>query len=130
MTVKKTTPTTRKPRRKTVKADAKPELPEHEEQPAEIASENEASEAQDVPPLPDVEPPVKGWDKDLEVEGVWVRSVGPRFRRAGYSFTQAGNGIALHALSEQDLAQLEAEPALVVERVTFTEVPFTRPEAE
>ncbi|WP_420553980.1 HI1506-related protein [Neptuniibacter marinus] len=126
MTVKKTSPTVRKPRRKTVKADAKPELPEHEEQPAEIASENEASKAQDVPSLPDVE----GWDKDLEVEGVWVRSVGPRFRRAGYSFTQAGNGIALHALSEQDLEQLEAEPALVVERVTFTEVPFTRPEAK
>lgn len=69
-------------------------------------------------------------NQEMEIEGVWVKSIPASFRRAGYRFTREGIGIALHALDEGQLEQLENEPDLIVERVTFKDVPFTKPETE
>ncbi|WP_420598635.1 hypothetical protein [Neptuniibacter sp.] len=67
---------------------------------------------------------------EIEIDGVWVTSKPKSFRRAGHRFTQEGLGIALHALQEGELEMLESEPNLVVERVTFTDVPLTKPKAD
>lgn len=62
------------------------------------------------------------------IEGVWVRSVTQSFRRAGFAFNRLGCGIALDALEDEQLAALEGEPNLVVERVTFEDESLTKPE--
>lgn len=57
------------------------------------------------------------------VEGLWIRSVPPSIRRAGYRFTREGVGFsaeALHSLfSPEQGRQLMDDPDLVVEECTF-----------
>ncbi|WP_438454698.1 hypothetical protein [Vreelandella venusta] len=56
-----------------------------------------------------------------ETPGVFVRTkrrIKSR-RRAGYRFNREGTGIALELLSEEQLKQLRADPALEVEDCTF-----------
>lgn len=48
-------------------------------------------------------------------------------RRAGFRFGREGMGIALEALSAEEVAALKADPALEVEECTF---PLTDDEAE
>ncbi|SIQ30854.1 hypothetical protein [Marinobacterium stanieri] len=59
-------------------------------------------------------------DRD-EIEGIWVRSVKPSFRRCGVRFTREGFGIALDVLEDGQLEILEKDPNLVVERMTFSD---------
>lgn len=55
------------------------------------------------------------------VDGLWIKSVSPRGRRrAGLHFTQDATGVALCALSDDDIAAIKADPMLVVEEMTFT----------
>lgn len=61
------------------------------------------------------------------IEGIWVRSVTPSFRRAGIGFNRAGFGIALTALTDEQLEAIENEPRLVVERVTFEDESLSKP---
>lgn len=60
-------------------------------------------------------------DDDGEVEGLWITAVPEQgFRRCGFRFTREGLGIALSALTEQQIEQLEREPNLKVERGMFS----------
>lgn len=66
-----------------------------------------------------------------EIHGVYVRTK-RRFksrRRAGFRFTREGYGIALSALSDRQLEQLHADPALEVEECTFPAQPDSEAEA-
>lgn len=55
-----------------------------------------------------------------EIPALFVRAVPEQgFRRCGIGFTREGIGIALDALSEEQIAALRAEPNLVVEETTF-----------
>lgn len=59
-------------------------------------------------------------DDDGDVEGLWVTAVPEQgFRRCGFRFTREGVGIALSALTEAQIEQLENEPNLKVERGIF-----------
>ncbi|MDH5185170.1 MAG: HI1506-related protein [Gammaproteobacteria bacterium] len=62
--------------------------------------------------------------KTKEVDGVFVKCIRGKgsFRRAGFKFDETGFGIALDALSEEQLQALNDEPMLVVEecKVTIT----------
>lgn len=62
-------------------------------------------------------------DQGEDIDGIWVRTVPGvrRFRRAGMAFNEAGTGIALEAITDEQLAALEAEPNLIVERNAFTD---------
>ena len=63
---------------------------------------------------------IKGLD-DGEVEGLWVTATSEHgMRRCGFRFTREGLGIALSALTEEQIEQLEAEPGLTVERGSFS----------
>lgn len=56
-----------------------------------------------------------------EMPGVFVRTkrrIKSR-RRVGFRFNREGTGIALELLSEEQLKQLRADPALEVEDITF-----------
>lgn len=53
------------------------------------------------------------------VEGIFVRSFPPTFRRAGFAFTSEGMGIALDAISAEQLQALQDEPMLSVEFCDF-----------
>ncbi|HHK4319765.1 TPA: hypothetical protein ACQT2M_006866, partial [Pseudomonas aeruginosa] len=44
-----------------------------------------------------------GDEAQQSVEGIFVRSYPPTFRRAGFAFTSEGIGIALSALTEAQL---------------------------
>ncbi|GEK71594.1 MULTISPECIES: hypothetical protein [Halomonas] len=66
-----------------------------------------------------------------EIPAVFVRTrkrYGSR-RRAGFRFTQEGLGIALSALSDEQLEALHADPALEVEECTFPAEEDGEPEA-
>jgi len=56
-----------------------------------------------------------------EVSGLYVRTLPglKSFRRAGYGFNEQGMGFADGVLSDELVEQLEEEPNLIVERVTF-----------
>ncbi|MDH5786404.1 MAG: HI1506-related protein [Chromatiales bacterium] len=55
-----------------------------------------------------------------EIEGIFVTPKRKHsFRRAGFEFPAEGMGIALDALSKEQLKAIEEEPMLSVERVTF-----------
>lgn len=59
--------------------------------------------------------------QETETEALSVRTkarAGSR-RRAGYVFTPEPYGIALNALTEEQIAAIESDPLLVVERTTF-----------
>ena len=56
-----------------------------------------------------------------EVEGLWVVAIPEHgFRRLGYRFTREGFGIALAALTAEQIEILENEPNLKVERGVFS----------
>ncbi|MDT4839224.1 hypothetical protein FQZ97_730090 [compost metagenome] len=54
------------------------------------------------------------------LEGIFVRSLSPTFRRAGFEFTREGFGLLLADLSEAQLKAIEAEPLLSVQ---YCEIP-------
>lgn len=54
--------------------------------------------------------------EDDGVDALWIRSVPPSFRRAGFRFTREGLGIALDVLTADQVRALEREPNLVVKR--------------
>ncbi|MCP8465196.1 hypothetical protein NK553_14685 [Pseudomonas sp. ZM23] len=60
-------------------------------------------------------------DKDLPsaIEGIYVRSFPPTFRRAGFAFTSEGMGIALSAITAEQLKAIQDEPMLSVEFCDF-----------
>lgn len=60
-----------------------------------------------------------GDEAQQSVEGIFVRSYPPTFRRAGFAFTSEGIGIALSALTEAQLKALKEEPQLRVESCEF-----------
>lgn len=53
------------------------------------------------------------------IEGIYVRSFPPVFRRAGFAFTSDGVGIALTAITAEQLKALQDEPLLSVEFCDF-----------
>lgn len=56
-----------------------------------------------------------------EVEGLWVVAIPEHgFRRLGYRFTREGFGIAMDALTAEQIEILENEPNLKVERGIFS----------
>ncbi|MBB3231708.1 HI1506-related protein [Halomonas stenophila] len=66
-----------------------------------------------------------------EIPAVFVRTrkrYGSR-RRAGFRFTREGHGIALSALTDEQLEQLHADPTLEVEECTFPAEDDGEPEA-
>lgn len=82
------------------------------------AAESEARKAEQ--PSPGSQGSKPGEDPPSgEIDAVWVTSVPKSFRRAGFRFDRNGVGIALEALSEDQLDALESEPNLKVERCTF-----------
>ncbi|MCV0189926.1 hypothetical protein KUC73_08165 [Pseudomonas aeruginosa] len=60
-----------------------------------------------------------GDEAQQSVEGIFVRSYPPTFRRAGFAFTSEGIGIALSALTEAQLKAIKEEPQLRVESCEF-----------
>nr|WP_172424886.1 HI1506-related protein [Pseudomonas sp. A46] len=60
-------------------------------------------------------------DDDGEVEGLWITAIPEQgFRRCGYRFTREGFGIAMDALTAEQIELLENEPNLKVERGIFS----------
>lgn len=60
-------------------------------------------------------------DGDGEIEGLWITAIPEQgFRRCGYRFTREGFGIALDALTAEQIEALENEPNLKVERGVFS----------
>ncbi len=58
---------------------------------------------------------------DGDYEGLWVTAIPEQgFRRCGFRFTREGFGIALDALTAEQIEQLENEPNLKVERGIFS----------
>lgn len=73
------------------------------------------------PPKPKQQGKGQGKGNADEIPAVFVRTrrgIKSR-RRAGYRFSREGLGIALEALSAEELAAIEADPALEVEECTF-----------
>ena len=63
---------------------------------------------------------VDGLGDDGDIEGLWVEAIPEQgFRRCGFRFTREGFGIALDALTAEQIEQLENEPNLKVERGIF-----------
>lgn len=59
--------------------------------------------------------------EDGDIEGLWVVAIPEHgFRRLGYRFTREGFGIALAALTAEQIEILENEPNLKVERGVFS----------
>lgn len=60
-------------------------------------------------------------DDDGDIDGLWITAIPEQgFRRCGYRFTREGFGIALDALTAEQIEQLESEPNLRVERGIFS----------
>jgi len=99
-------------------------------QPASAAPEeplDNAAETAELLPYPTgVEPGVDPLDQALadvdgKVEGLWITAIPEQgFRRCGYRFTREGFGIALSALTTEQIETLEREPNLKVERGVFS----------
>lgn len=53
------------------------------------------------------------------LDGIFVRSLTPTFRRAGLQFTSDGHGLLLDDLSEAQLTAIEDEPLLSVQHCEF-----------
>lgn len=90
----------------------------NEPQPTEAAPA--AAPVDNPPPSEELPTPESVMDDD-DVDGVWIRSVPESFRRCGYRFTREGLGIALSALTDEQVQALQDEPNLVVEFCTFSE---------
>jgi len=58
---------------------------------------------------------------DGEIEGLWIRAVPEQgFRRNGMRFTREGHGVALSALTDDQVAALMSDPNLTVEHGFFS----------
>ncbi|WP_126456726.1 hypothetical protein [Sulfuriflexus mobilis] len=59
--------------------------------------------------------------KESDIDGVWVKTKPgvKSFRRAGLAFNEVGYGIALDALTKEQLKALKDEKNLIVEHTTF-----------
>lgn len=68
--------------------------------------------------------------KQKEVPALFVRSLHEPYRRAGFAFSRAGIGIALSALSKEQIKALQEDPRLVVEECTFPADAVAAAEAE
>ncbi|VXD04180.1 HI1506-related protein [Pseudomonas sp. 9Ag] len=53
------------------------------------------------------------------LDGIFVRSLPPTFRRAGFTFTREGSGLLLENLTQAQLDAIEAEPMLSVTQAQF-----------
>lgn len=53
------------------------------------------------------------------LDGIFVRSLPPTFRRAGLTFTREGVGLPLSSLSQAQLDAIEEEPLLSVTHAQF-----------
>lgn len=60
----------------------------------------------------------KGAEPEL-LDGIFVRSLPPTFRRAGFTFTRDGFGLLLENLTQAQLDAIEAEPMLSVTQAQF-----------
>lgn len=68
-----------------------------------------------------VEDPVDDDLGDGEIEGLWIRAVPEQgFRRSGMRFTREGHGVALSALTDDQVAALMSDPNLTVEHGFFS----------
>lgn len=56
------------------------------------------------------------------VDGIFVRSLPERFRRAGFDFNREGFGLILADLTKEQLKAIESEPMLSVQ---YVEIPAT-----
>jgi hypothetical protein len=89
---------------------------------------DQANDPAAVPYQPGVDPgvdPLKkalaDLDDDGEIEGLWIRSVPEQgFRRIGMRFTREGHGVALSALTDDQVAALISDPNLTVEHGFFS----------
>ncbi|MDH0095861.1 HI1506-related protein [Pseudomonas sp. GD04158] len=64
---------------------------------------------------------VDGLGDDGDYEGLWIEAIPEQgFRRCGFRFTREGFGIAIAALTVEQIEQLENEPNLKVERGIFS----------
>lgn len=62
-------------------------------------------------------------DKDPQMlDGIFVRSLPERFRRAGFDFSREGYGLILADLTPEQLKAIEEEPMLSVQ---YVEIPAT-----
>ena len=60
--------------------------------------------------------------KAKPIDGLFIRSKSKYgFRRCGFQFCADGVGIALSALTPEQIETLKAEPALIVEESTFAD---------
>lgn len=58
---------------------------------------------------------------DGEIEGLWIRAVPEQgFRRSGMRFTREGHGVALSALTDDQVEALISDPNLTVEHGFFS----------
>ena len=89
--------------------------------PGEQPEDADAPAAPAAPAAPPVESAPVPSELDDAIPGLWIRSVPPTFRRCGFAFTRDGMGIALHALTEEQVEVLVSEPNLVVEHTVFTD---------
>lgn len=87
----------------------------------DASASNEPTEEADASPMPPAEAAPVPSELDDAIPGLWIRSVPPTFRRCGFAFTREGMGIALHALTEEQVEVLVSEPNLVVEHTVFTD---------
>ena len=53
-----------------------------------------------------------------EVEAIFVRSLPPSFRRAGFRFTRDGHGLLLRNLTDEQYQAITSDPMLAVEHCT------------
>ncbi|WP_435609911.1 hypothetical protein [Pseudomonas knackmussii] len=71
---------------------------------------------------PNPSPVAAGAGSDDEVEALFIRAVPARgFRRCGHRFTREGHGIALSALTDDEIDALCSDPNLVVEHCSFSD---------
>lgn len=113
-------------------AEAKPQEPTSNTATApaqgEATPNTDAATAKEGPtqdPAPAAPPAPKAQGKKGEIPALYVRTR-RRFksrRRAGHRFDRQGHGIALEALSAEEVAALKADPALEVHECTFPAEP-------
>ena len=90
-----------------------------------VAAESITATAQDIQPVEVVDGPITG-DGSSEacppIKALWIRAVPKQgFRRCGFFFPYEGVGIALSALTEDQIEQLRREPNLVMELSEFSD---------
>ena len=91
--------------------------------PAPEATGDTSAETQATPsPAPKAEPKKKATPaKPPEEEGIpalWIKAKSGSIRRCGHRFDETGFGIALTALSDEEVEIFSNDPDLIVEEVT------------